>query len=113
MRVVPAPSPPLLQRTAAAGRRALLPDAEVAEDLPEQLVGTEGSGDAAQCVVGQSQLLGQKIERGIGAIRQQQRLVQMLTGGLKRLHVACAGDEHAIGLRVPAGQFEQFQAQRA
>lgn len=42
-----------------------LPDAEAAEDDAQQVVSSDGAGDATQRVVGKAQFLGKQVERGI------------------------------------------------
>ena len=79
---------------------------------PSRSSALKRAGDLAERVVRQAQLLGQQVERGVGARASAAAQLQVLARALQRLHVARAGDEHAFGRGVPAGALEQRLAQR-
>ena len=91
--------------------RPSLADAKAPEYFAEQVVGAELTGDLTERLVRKAQLFGEQLERG-------ERLVQHALGepdvrlrSLQCVDMARAGNEHAFGLRLPAGQSEQARAQ--
>src|SRR2546423_14392253 len=65
----------------------LFADAEPAEDLAEQIIRRELAGDLAQAHLCEPQLLGEQVERGIGAGGLLRGQRQVLAGAPQRLDV--------------------------
>src|SRR4051812_14548079 len=74
-------SPPLI---ASPSRGDSLADAEPAEDGTEEIVGSERAGDLAERVVGEAELLGEELERGVAAAGVRARLLEVRARALER-----------------------------
>ena len=88
-----------------------LPDAEPAEDHPQQVVSGDGAGDAAQGLMGQAQLFGKEVQR---LVAQGHMLAGVLKVGQrfgKRLKMALAGDENAFLAGLEAGDVQKLAAE--
>ena len=88
-----------------------LPDAEPAEDHPQQVVGGDGAGDAAQGLMGQAQFFGKEVQR---LVAQGHMLSGVLKVGQcfgKRLQMALAGDEDAFLAGLEAGDVQKLAAE--
>ena len=88
-----------------------LPDTEPAEDHPQQVVGGDGAGDAAQGLMGQAQFFGKKVQR---LVAQGHMLAGVLKVGQrfgKRLQVTLTGDEDAFLAGLEAGDVQKLAAE--
>ena len=79
----------------------LLADAELAEDLAEQVVGAERAGDLGQRIVRRAQFFGEQFQRAVAHRGVFARGLQVGGAALQGLHMALAGDEHALGAGLP------------
>ena len=88
-----------------------LPDTEPAEDHPQQVVGGDGAGDAAQGLMGQAQFFGKKVQR---LVAQGHMLAGVSEGG-SALRKAPAGDargrEDAFLAGLEAGDVQKLAAE--
>ena len=94
----------------APSRLILLPDAEAAEDLAEQILAGEFSGDLAQGVLGEAQILGEQFE-GSGAAQDIGGILHMLPRTAQGVEMPAPGGERT-GVEFPvSGRRFQVTAQ--
>ena len=91
--------------------QASLPNTEPTEDHPQQVVGGNGAGDAAQGLMGQAQFFGKEVQR---LVAQGHMLTGVLKVGQrfgKRLQMALAGDENAFLAGLETGDVQKLAAE--
>ena len=89
----------------------LLPDAEASENLAEQLIGADPAGDAAQCIVGQPQFLGEQLEHHRAPPKHRGARFEMLRRRTERLDMAGSRCECRFAARIASGNVQEPGAQ--
>jgi hypothetical protein len=95
------------QTVVGPARRVLLANAELGEDLAQEIIGRELSSDLPQRLLGLSQIFGQQIERRQGRGKLLLRVGQARLDRLQSVEVTLTRDKESFGARLPAHRFEQ------